>query len=280
VRLVWSPTLEPGTGISTGPDRGPSLQVFAGRQPARTDRGGRIARWLALGWLLVVGLGCARLVLAGLALRRLVGRSTAPSLELRAALDELASQRGQRSPGLVVSEQVRSPVLVGLLRPTIVIPTSLASRASSPAMAHFLRHELAHADARDTWFTLAAALSRVLWYAVPTSWWLNRQLRLDREFVADQASLLQPGDSAYAYTRSLVELAAPGGEAASEPQIQHGLGLEPVRAPSALLDRALMLLQCPFAIEPSLPWPFRLMAWGCSAVLLLALCHLSLGSRL
>ena len=106
-----------------------------------------------------------------------------------------------------VSSAVQRPVLVGLLRTTILIPSSYEEpEASAEFLKLSLLHELAHAEQSDPWFGTIASLAQSVWFFLPHVWWLRSQLMIDQEFMADHAASLRYGTSK-GYAASLLSLA-------------------------------------------------------------------------
>jgi cell division protein FtsI (penicillin-binding protein 3) len=123
---------------------------------------------------------------------------------------------GQRT-----STAIDTPMVLGVLRPVIVLPAGPAlSPAARPAA---LAHERAHLAAHDTRvLCLADVLCALRWFD-PLSWWTARRLRLECELAADDvvlASGTRPADYAellLGMTRSAtgprVALGVSGGDA-------------------------------------------------------------------
>lgn len=154
-----------------------------------------------------------------------------------------ACPRGR--PRLLVATRVRGPALIGVFRQSILIPPALDQPGASERLRLSLLHELAHAEESDPWFSLAGGLAQALWFFVPPIWWIRRRMRLDHEFLADRRAALGFGTPG-AYASSLLELAAPLSPRQLAPP-------EPIReaegSDSALYQRFLMLIKCPFPIE-------------------------------
>ena len=108
-------------------------------------------------------------------------------------------------PRLRVSDDIESPVMWGLFRSTIVIPSSLENGEPS-RLGWGLAHEWAHVVNRDypTW--LLAAAAKFTCFLQPHYWWLRRQLMLSQDYLAD-ASAADHGESTEDYAAFLVELA-------------------------------------------------------------------------
>ena len=135
---------------------------------------------------------------------------------------------------------------MGLLRPAILIPPGLDQPESAERLRLSLLHELAHAESLDHRFGPVANLAQAIWFFLPPVWWIRDQMKLDQEFLADRGAVDHFGTSG-GYASSLVDLAssalpASGGAAPAPDAPVGGPGVA-----SALFQRVLMLLKCPFA---------------------------------
>ena len=189
---------------------------------------------------------------------------------MRAIYDELSQQVDEpmQFPGLRVSSRITRPVLVGVFRSFILIPPAYDERGfDKESLKIIMLHELAHAAQGDTYFSAAASVAQSLWFFLPFLWWLRAQLRIDQEFLADQNVVMLTGSPA-GYATRLVTLATPqkgtdsnGTAAAASLFRSERWGYSGVHSP--LLQRVLMLLHCPYPLEPRSPrW------WALSAPLL------------
>ena len=114
---------------------------------------------------------------------------------------------GRLRPLLRVSSRVQHPVVVGLFRPTILIPLAFDEPEGDPELLRLsLLHEMAHAEQWDPWFGTIAGLAQIVWFFLPQTWWLRSQLLIDQEFMADRFAAIRYGTSS-GYAASLVSLA-------------------------------------------------------------------------
>ena len=167
-----------------------------------------------------------------------------------------ARSNASRRSVLRVSTRIRRPVVVGMFRSSILIPESLDLPAGNPRFLRLsLLHELAHVERYDHWFNTVANLAQTLWFFLPQSWWIRNQLMIDQEFLADQSAAGQYGTSSV-YASSLLSMAADPSSQGSVAVGSSGPSMpsrEKTLVPSALFQRILMLLHCPFAIETRTP---------------------------
>jgi len=105
------------------------------------------------------------------------------------ALAEAQRRMGfKHGTALLVSEELRSPISWGVLRPTIVLsPHAVAAVGEAEAI---IAHELAHVARLDWAKLLAARLACALFWFNPLVWMLARESHQLREEAADDAVLL------------------------------------------------------------------------------------------
>jgi beta-lactamase regulating signal transducer with metallopeptidase domain len=121
-------------------------------------------------------------------------------------------------PDVRVSALVTGPVVVGFLRPRVVLPLSLSER-SEVEIDHVLLHEIAHVVRRDPLAHLACLLVQTVFWFHPVVWLANRRLALLREIGCDRRVVLALGGAARDYRHTLLRLAAPMFEPARPPAI-------------------------------------------------------------
>jgi beta-lactamase regulating signal transducer with metallopeptidase domain len=248
--------------------------VFA----SNSDRSSDLDRWFLRG-LILTSFACTATSLASLLLgfwgiRWLLRSARAASNKTQDLYHQLIAGIAPKRvrPSLRVSSRVHRPVLVGVFRPTILIPDSYEdARASVEPLTLSLLHEVAHAEQSDAWFGMVANLAQSVWFLLPPVWWIRSRLLIDQEFLADRIASEHYGTSS-AYAASLLSLAesqlglsAGGRLDASQstwPPVQKSGNASP------LFQRMLMLLYCPFRVEPRVSragfWAIRLTMIGAS----------------
>ena len=103
------------------------------------------------------------------------------------------------------SSSCTTPITVGLLRPTVILPECW--RSWPPAQLNaVLTHESEHARRHDPLAQWLALLNRAIFWFHPLAWWLERRLSALAEEACD-AAVLQRGHDPYDYSEYLMELA-------------------------------------------------------------------------
>lgn len=106
---------------------------------------------------------------------------------------------------LVESALVRSPIVVGHLKPMILFPIGAINRLSNHEVEAILAHELAHVLRHDYLFNIIQNVIEALFYFHPAVWWLSSQIRTERENCCDDAAISICGN-AVTYAKSLVSV--------------------------------------------------------------------------
>lgn len=106
----------------------------------------------------------------------------------------------RHSPPLLTSSRIATPLVVGVTRPAIVLPTGIGDELGAEEIQQVLIHELAHVVRRDNVVGLLQRLVAIVWWFHPLVHFANRQLSRAREEVCDNYSLLHGERNQYART--------------------------------------------------------------------------------
>ena len=117
----------------------------------------------------------------------------------------LSRSKSLRPACLRESEDVVTPVAVGLLRPSVILPAGWRAWNARTRRAVFA-HEFAHLRRRDTVVAALARLVTCVFWFHPVAWWISRQTSTLAELACDAVALQRVGDPA-GYSRVLVEFA-------------------------------------------------------------------------
>jgi GWxTD domain-containing protein len=142
-----------------------------------------------------------------LAAQRLRGRGTMPAPEeWQKRLRALAARlRLTRPVILLESCLAETPVVIGFLRPAILIPAGLITGIAPDQLEAILMHELAHVRRHDYAVNVMQSLVEGLLFFHPAVWWLSGVVRAERESCCDDAVVALRGDAA-GYAAALTAL--------------------------------------------------------------------------
>jgi len=113
----------------------------------------------------------------------------------------------RRPPPLHQSDEVDSPLLLGVIRPRIVIPRSMLT-ADAASLWMMLAHELTHFRRHDTRWAMLPMLTRLLFWFHPLVVLAERELDAWREIACDDAAIAAGDASIPDYARMLINVAA------------------------------------------------------------------------
>ncbi len=119
-----------------------------------------------------------------------------------------ASKRSLAIPNRVAiraSSLVRSPMLIGVIKPIVLLPISMTSGVPASMLSAVLTHELLHLRRLDHVAVLLQAVGETLLFYHPAVRWLSMEARRAREYRCDDDSIRLLGDK-YEYARTLVTL--------------------------------------------------------------------------
>jgi len=150
--------------------------------------------------------------------------------------DRLVRRLGVRKVQVAVSDQLASPLLIGIRHPVILLPAEVAETWRSDQLEMVLLHELWHVRRRDNLVNLLQCVVESVMFFHPAVWRISHWLRIDRENCCDSAVLRETREP-LAYAELLAALAVgqngrgrlalPMGEHNLVERIRHVLGREP-----------------------------------------------------
>jgi soluble lytic murein transglycosylase-like protein len=158
---------------------------------------------LLCGWAVGCLFMSARLLLGLGRLEGLVRRAAPVAEPWQRRLAVLGERLGlKRGVRLLTSVEVDSPILVGWLRPAVLVPLSALSDLPVSYLEALLAHELAHVRRWDFLVNVLQSCVEALLFYHPAVHWVSACMRQEREFCCDDAAVGITGDRA-GYARAL-----------------------------------------------------------------------------
>lgn len=111
-------------------------------------------------------------------------------------LEVLAARLGiSRAVALLESGLAGVPVVIGHLRPVILMPVGLLAGLPAGQIESILLHELAHVRRHDYLVNLLATSVENLLFYHPVVWWISGVMRTEREHCCDDVAVSLSGDA-------------------------------------------------------------------------------------
>jgi GWxTD domain-containing protein len=193
-----------GNSIALGWSEGVNLADV----PQAPMRGVRdVLPWLVPFWMAGVVFFCLRhLASWALTLRlRRMGVCSAPDF-WQEKLSELRRRLGLSRPvGLLESCLAAVPVVMGHVRPVILMPVGLLTGLPAQQIESILLHELAHIRRCDYLVNMLQTSVESLLFYHPVVWWISGVIRTEREHCCDDLAVSLSGD-AHEYAVALAAL--------------------------------------------------------------------------
>lgn len=208
---------DPYQQIETGmtAPTGPNAETPKPAEPAitPTPAGTRsIPVMEAVGWCWAAGTALFLLWQLGsyLALRAKLSRSRRPLGDeaILAVLEKESAAAGLKKPLPVYTAAVGSPMIVGAIKPTLLLPEL---ELSTEQLSLVFRHELIHYRRRDIWYKLLLMLANAIHWFNPMVWLMVHAADRDLELSCDEA-VVAGRDEAYReeYGRCLLAVVRAG----------------------------------------------------------------------
>lgn len=180
--------------------------------------------WLVAAWIAGVCLFAVRALLQWRCLDRIVRHWAQPQAQVDAMLAAIMARFDFRHRvRALVSERIDTPMLVGWIKPVILLPASVVLGFPRQQIELILAHELGHLRRGDHLVNLLQTVVETVLFYHPVVHWISREVRNERELCCDHLVLrtMRGEPSEYARTLAALEelrmeaplaLAASGGE--------------------------------------------------------------------
>ena len=108
---------------------------------------------------------------------------------------------------LLESVKITVPMVVGILKPCIILPLGTLSRLPFDQVEMILAHELAHIKRADFMVNIFQSLIETILFFNPFVWWISSVIRAERENICDDMALMTSGKN-LSLVKALANLAA------------------------------------------------------------------------
>lgn len=132
-----------------------------------------------------------RLAGGWLVARRVAREAVRPAAaEIQRLALAVGARLGVRRAVMVLeSSVVAVPVMVGWLKPVIVLPAAALAGLTPDQLESLIAHELAHVRRHDFLVNLLQSIVEALLFYHPAVWWMSRRVRMERERCCDDVTV-------------------------------------------------------------------------------------------
>ena len=175
----------------------------------------RNVKLISLLWSCGAGLLFLKLVFGYISVHKLKNsKDNMPQAKLNKILRTLVlKMKITQAIDIKMNTQILVPMLIGTLKPLILIPVSLISRLSSEQLEVIIAHELAHLKRNDFLINIFQSFVDIVFFYHPAMWLFSAQIRKERENCCDDMAIKITGNKIL-LAKTLI-------------QIQEGLAISP-----------------------------------------------------
>jgi hypothetical protein len=134
---------------------------------------------------------CMRLLGGWLVARNVARRTVQPAADrIQHVARELAARLDVSRPVRILeSAAIAVPVMVGWLKPAIILPVAALTSLTPSQLESLIAHELAHVRRHDYLINVLQSVAEAVLFYHPAVWWLSRQVRAERELCCDDLAV-------------------------------------------------------------------------------------------
>ena len=150
---------------------------------------------VAVAWIAGIGFMFVRLVHQWRGTRRLrITAVAVPDARWLETFEALKSRIGVHARvSFLASDAIDVPMVVGWISPLVLVPVTAFTSLTPDQLRTILAHELQHIARQDHLVNMLQAFIEVLLFFHPVTWWLSRQIRVERENCCDDGTVLVTG---------------------------------------------------------------------------------------
>lgn len=148
------------------------------------------AKLIVTVWFLVFVLKSVLAASGLLYLRKVAQQVSTPEMKWIVRFYELAERmRIGQEVELRESVQVAVPMVIGFLKPVVLVPLGMLANLPAAQVEAILLHELAHIRRRDYLINLVQIFCENVFFFNPAVWWISRLIREEREHCCDDLAI-------------------------------------------------------------------------------------------
>ncbi len=148
------------------------------------------AQVIVAGWFLVFAVKSLLAASGLLYLRKVAQQVSMPEMKWIVRFYELAERmRIGQEVELRESMQVAVPMVIGFLKPVVLVPLGMLANLPPAQVEAILLHELAHIRRRDYLINLLQIFSENVFFFNPAVWWISKLIREEREHCCDDLAI-------------------------------------------------------------------------------------------
>lgn len=139
------------------------------------------------------------------------------------------------------------PAVIGLVRPTVLIPACIVTSTTSQQLKLLLAHELIHLKRRDLNWAGLQTVASIIWWFNPLILFCSRMLSLEAERSCDEETLANLKCDPAAYARCLIQILQMKNRLDVLPALP---GIRPVEVTAKRMERIMRLGNQGFSNRP------------------------------
>jgi bla regulator protein blaR1 len=184
-----------------------NVPAGAGATPPLGPGFAALVPWLAPLWFAGVWIFALRFAAGWISASRLRRRGVCSVPERwQRELTRLRARLGVLRPVLLLESCLaETPLVLGHLRPAILVPIEFLAGMPAAQVEAILLHELAHIRRCDYLVNMMQRVVECLFFYHPAAWWISRVIRNERESCCDDVAVALGGD-AHQYALALAAL--------------------------------------------------------------------------
>ena len=93
------------------------------------------------------------------------------------------------------SVKINVPVVIGYVKPVILIPVGILTGLPEKQVEAIIAHELAHIYRNDYLINIIQSMAEIILFYNPAAWWISRKIRIERENSCDDIAVSICGDT-------------------------------------------------------------------------------------